>query len=59
MSMSASLGLMSDENFPHIVAWNVPTTPGFLNFSSSNLSFDWVGFLVFFRRNRKVIITKL
>ena len=58
MSLSSSLGLMSGANFPPIIAWNVPATSGFLILSRSNLSLDWVGFLVFFRRTRKVIITR-
>ena len=37
--------------FSTFVAWNVPATSGFLNFS--NLSLDWADFLVFFRRTRK------
>ena len=44
--------------FPTYLAWNVPAASSFLNFSRSNLSLDWVGFFVFFRRTRKVIITK-
>ena len=58
LSMSSSLRLMSASNFPSIVAWNVPATSGFHNFSWSNLSFDWVGFLVFIIRTQKVIIPK-
>ena len=46
MFMSSSLMLMGGANFPPIVAWTVPATSGFLNLSSSNLSLDWVGFLV-------------
>ena len=38
------LSLMSVANFPPIVAWNVPATSGFLNFSRSTFSLDWVGF---------------
>ena len=53
-----SLRLMSGANFPPIVAWNLPATSGFLNLSRSTLSLDWVGFFVFFRRTRKVIITR-
>ena len=53
-----SLRVMSGANFPPIVAWNLPATSGFLNLSRSILSLDWVGFLVFFRRTRKVIITR-
>ena len=53
-----SLRLMSGAYFPPIVAWNLPATSGFLNLSRSNLSLDWIGFLVFFRRTRKVIITR-
>ena len=49
---------MSGANFPPIVAWNLPATSGFLNLSRSNLSLDWVGFFIFFRRTRKVIITR-
>ena len=58
MSISSSLRLMSGANFLPIVAWNVPATSGFLNLSRSNLSLDWVGFLVFFKRTRKVISTR-
>ena len=50
--------LMSGANFPPIVAWNLPATSGFLKLSRSNLSLNWVGFLVFFRRTRKVNITR-
>ena len=52
-----SLRLMSGANFPPIVAWNLPATSGFLNLSRSNLSLDWL--FVFFRRTRKVIITRI
>ena len=58
LSMLSSLTLMSGANFPPIVAGNVLATSGFLNFSRLNLSFDWFDLLVFFRRTRKVIITK-
>ena len=49
---------MSGVNFPHIVAWEVHATSGSLNFSRSNLSLGWFGFLTFFRWTRKVIITR-
>ena len=58
MSMSLILKLIGDVNFSAVVAWNAPATSGVLNFSKSNLSLDWVGFLVFFRRTRNVIIPK-
>ena len=58
VSMLSSLRLMSGANFPPVVAGNVPATSGCLNLSRSNLSLDWVGFYVFFRRTRKVIITR-
>ena len=35
--------------FPPTVALNAPAITGFINFSRSNLSFDWVDVLVFFR----------
>ena len=35
----------------------VQATSGFLSFSRSNLSLCWFGFLAFFRRTQKIIIT--
>ena len=58
MSMSSSLSPMSGANFPPIVAWKVQATSGSLSFSRSNLSLGWFGFLAFFRRTWKVIITR-
>ena len=42
MSLSSSLRLMRCVSFLPIVAWSVPATSRFLNFSMSNLSLDWV-----------------
>ena len=58
MSMSSSLSPMSGANFHFIVAWKVQATSGSLNFSRSNLSLCWFSFISFFRRTRKVIITR-
>ena len=40
VSTSSSLGLLTSG-----FTWNVSATFGFYNFSSSNLSLDWIDFL--------------
>ena len=58
MSMSLSLRPTSGVNFPHIVAWKLHAGSRSLNFSRTNLSLGWFGFLTSFRWTRKVIITR-
>ena len=55
MSMSSSLRSII---FPPIVAWKVYATFVSFNFSRSNLSLGWFGFLSVFRWTWKVIITR-
>ena len=58
MSMSSLLSPMSGANFPPTVAWKVQAISGSLSVSRSNLSLGWFAFLAFFRRTRKVSITR-
>ena len=58
MTMSSPISPMSGANFPPIVARKVQATSGSLSFSRSNRSDGWFGFLDFFKRTRKVIITR-
>ena len=59
MSMISDLMYIDTCNwckFPPTAAWKAHATSGSLNVQRPNLILSWVGFLVFFRRTRKVII---
>ena len=58
MSVSSLFIMVRGANSPIIIAWKVSNTLGSFSFSRSNLSLVCFGLLVFFRRRRKVIISK-
>ena len=58
MSVSSLLMMVRGANLPPIIAWRVSNMLGFFSFSRSNLSLVRFGLLIFFRRRRKVIISK-
>ena len=58
MSVSSLLMKVRGANLPLIIAWKVSNTLGSFSFSRSNLSHVCFSLLVFFRRRRKVIISK-
>ena len=58
MSVSSLLMMVRGANLLPFIAWKVSNTLGSFSFSRSNLSLVCFGLLVFYRRRRKVIISK-
>ena len=56
MSLFSFSSRMSGTNFPHIFAWKAFATVGSFSFSRSYCILVLVGFMILFRRSRKVII---
>ena len=58
MSLFSFPSRMSGAHFPHIFAWKAFATVGSFSFSRSYCIRVLVGFIILFRRSRKVIVSK-